>query len=1215
MGSRLRENPDKIFEVFAEIARPNESSKAPFVLQTYPENYEDEEVLQSIPKFAFPCNFESHAVDHFTFVFTDIESKYRFGFCRHAAGSQTCLCIISFLPWYEIFYKLLNLLADILNKDQDNNIVPLLQALHEHQPPEKPGDSIIAVSKDHDYKHEFIFESPNINRLPTIPQNRNLTEYYNAVDPTNMMVIFANMLYERRILITSNKLSRLTACVHGCASLIYPMHWQHLYIPVLPEHLLDYVSAPMPYLIGIHASLMEKARKMELGDAVVLDADKNTIETEHDDIATLPPEIVSSLKKRLRSQQADKLKNHMITGDGVARAFLKALVGLIGNYRDALKFRQGEQITFDPDAFVQSRSQSMQPFLEKMLQLQIFQQFINERLDLLNGGEGFSDEFEQETNMWADRNAASSLHRYKEWLGNMKKQGKKIKREGKDRWTVFTSKANPLVRNAFSSVKVQSKKAYKDLRNRIEDFRKDDTQTKPAIIPSTELRTERPPRPPPPSLSDNMLSKPLSGRTALRRRSSYENPVSFQMSDSDDDSSDHVHLDLLSSQRYKGLRFLRAKQYRVLTLDQVADDSVLPDDPKRISLDLLQDPDIENVLQRSLSMEDLLTDSSEDERSVELTKKKRTPEETGSAETTPIPAPRRRRKKKDEGTNSSNVSCDSSPSLSRAQQGDGDKSVDFNLIKLESVEGEINSSQAGPALNVDDHERLQQTSPLPDELSKRFDGLRHADTSDSDLDDYQAQKISLKPAYPKDTKINLNRAPAFRKSLYEKPRSVSRSDSDDPTSPGHVQGSTAQKPVTVNVHDLFDPLLANQFSPVGGPSELPQSSANQGQGQTQSEVEGQGTRVSTKLTEDDTNLLKEWNLNFDKAGNKPGLPNVHSAPNLLQQPQQQASAFPVLSTQLDTKSSLDQQLQGQPVPATMGTLTLQPSPAPSLSPTPSPNADQDLFQNTSATSTSFNFQAMPSSTSSAFGPQTAFNTPVLPGSSSSWGSINYMGPTPMHAGNKTNIGGQTGSSSIQVGAMHAGYHTNLSGNVTGSSAIGTMHAGPAMSSVGSLALSQQQQVGLPYSMRQPVPLSSQTPFASSMMHNYSNMGYSPGQGAPRQTRPMTSGASSSAFGKDFSTAGNRKTFVYAPQPYRGLNTGSATGGIQRPYSVVGVDGPRPYSSSSSSLGHSSFSSTVLQPQKPGEKLEKDPFADLLDIKSASATKSAQQEKPAWEKFD
>lgn len=54
---------------------------------------------------------------------------------------------------------------------------------------------------------------------------RNLTEYFNAVDTTTMMTVFASMLNERRIIITSKRLSRLTACVQAANSLIFPMYW------------------------------------------------------------------------------------------------------------------------------------------------------------------------------------------------------------------------------------------------------------------------------------------------------------------------------------------------------------------------------------------------------------------------------------------------------------------------------------------------------------------------------------------------------------------------------------------------------------------------------------------------------------------------------------------------------------------------------------------------------------------------------------------------------------------------------------------------------------------------------------------------------------------------------------------------------------------------------------------------------------------------------
>jgi len=39
---------------------------------------------------------------------------------------------------------------------------------------------------------------------------------------------------------SSHPAPQLTACVHAAATLLYPMHWQHIYIPVLPPHLIDY---------------------------------------------------------------------------------------------------------------------------------------------------------------------------------------------------------------------------------------------------------------------------------------------------------------------------------------------------------------------------------------------------------------------------------------------------------------------------------------------------------------------------------------------------------------------------------------------------------------------------------------------------------------------------------------------------------------------------------------------------------------------------------------------------------------------------------------------------------------------------------------------------------------------------------------------------------------------------------------------------------------
>ncbi|XP_051268228.1 DENN domain-containing protein 1A isoform X4 [Dicentrarchus labrax] len=446
MGSRIKESPESTFEVYLEVAHPGTHSSGPEVQRQYPEDYTDQETLQTVPKFCFPFSMDSLTVNqvgqNFTFVLTDIESKQRFGFCRLSSGAHTCYCILSYLPWFEVFYKLLNILADYTIKGQESQWQELLVSLHTLPIPE-PGVPV------HLGVHSF-FTVPDTGELPSIPENRNLTEYFVAVDVNNMLHLYASMLYERRILICCSKLSTLTACVHGSAAMLYPMHWQHVYIPVLPQHLLDYCCAPMPYLIGVHSSLMEKVRGLALDDVVVLNVDTNTLETPYDDLQSLPNDVVSSLKSRLK-------KVSTTTGDGVARAFIKSQAALFGSYRNALQIEPGEPITFNEETFINHRSSAMRQFLQNAIQLQLFKQFIDGRLDLLNSGEGFSDIFEEEINMGE---YAGSDKTYHQWLFTVKKGGGAI-------FNTVKTKANPAMRTVYKFAKDHAKMRIKEVKSRL----------------------------------------------------------------------------------------------------------------------------------------------------------------------------------------------------------------------------------------------------------------------------------------------------------------------------------------------------------------------------------------------------------------------------------------------------------------------------------------------------------------------------------------------------------------------------------------------------------------------------------------------------------------------------------------------------------------------------------------------------------------------------
>ncbi|XP_017403891.1 DENN domain-containing protein 1A isoform X1 [Cebus imitator] len=467
MGSRIKQNPETTFEVYVEVAYPRTGGTLsdPEVQRQFPEDYSDQEVLQTLTKFCFPFYVDSLTVSqvgqNFTFVLTDIDSKQRFGFCRLSSGAKSCFCILSYLPWFEVFYKLLNILADYTTKRQENQWNELLETLHKLPIPD-PGVSV------HLSVHSY-FTVPDTRELPSIPENSKLTEYFVAVDVNNMLHLYASMLYERRILIICSKLSTLTACIHGSAAMLYPMYWQHVYIPVLPPHLLDYCCAPMPYLIGIHLSLMEKVRNMALDDVVILNVDTNTLETPFDDLQSLPNDVISSLKNRLK-------KVSTTTGDGVARAFLKAQAAFFGSYRNALKIEPEEPITFCEEAFVSHyRSGAMRQFLQNATQLQLFKQFIDGRLDLLNSGEGFSDVFEEEINMGE---YAGSDKLYHQWLSTVRKGSGAI-------LNTVKTKANPAMKTVYKFAKDHAKMGIKEVKNRLKQ--KDIAENGCAPTPEEQL--------------------------------------------------------------------------------------------------------------------------------------------------------------------------------------------------------------------------------------------------------------------------------------------------------------------------------------------------------------------------------------------------------------------------------------------------------------------------------------------------------------------------------------------------------------------------------------------------------------------------------------------------------------------------------------------------------------------------------------------------------
>ncbi|KAM8801380.1 DENN domain-containing protein 1A isoform 2-T2 [Rhynchonycteris naso] len=528
MGSRIKQNPETTFEVYVEVAYPRTSGTLsdPEVQRQFPEDYSDQEVLQTLTKFCFPFYVDSLTVSqvgqNFTFVLTDIDSKQRFGFCRLSSGAKSCFCILSYLPWFEVFYKLLNILADYTTKGQESQWNELLETLHKLPIPD-PGMSV------HLSVHSY-FTVPDTRELPSIPENK------------------------------SDRILRGRGCKQHAPSvrqhalrtpdthhLQQTQHSDRLH-PRVGRHAIPHVLAARvhPHPATTPAGLLLKVRNMALDDVVILNVDTNTLETPFDDLQSLPNDVISSLKNRLK-------KVSTTTGDGVARAFLKAQAAFFGSYRNALKIEPEEPITFCEEAFVSHyRSGAMRQFLQNATQLQLFKQFIDGRLDLLNSGEGFSDVFEEEINMGE---YAGSDRLYHQWLSTVRKGSGAI-------LNTVKTKANPAMKTVYKFAKDHAKMGIKEVKNRLKQKDIAENGCAPALeeqLPKTApsplveakdpkhredrrpitvhfgqpQRQLRPTRPPPPKIQrsrpvrpprPHVVKRPKSNITVEGRRTSISSP-------------------------------------------------------------------------------------------------------------------------------------------------------------------------------------------------------------------------------------------------------------------------------------------------------------------------------------------------------------------------------------------------------------------------------------------------------------------------------------------------------------------------------------------------------------------------------------------------------------------------------------------------------------------------------------------------------------------
>ncbi|XP_040918410.1 DENN/MADD domain containing 2Da isoform X1 [Toxotes jaculatrix] len=347
---------------------------------------EEEKTLKAITLFCFPEGInwapltEYHS-ETFSFVLTEIDGSRRNGYCRRllpggkGARPPEAYCIISSLACFGLFSKIFD---EVEKRRQISMamIYPFMQKLREAPFP-APGNTVEIKSFIPESGTEII----SLTRpLDSWLEHVNFATLFSCLTDEEVLLVFAAAVLERRIIFIADELGTLSQVIHAVAALLYPFTWQHTFISIVPEILIDVVMAPTPYLLGVQKRLLDLVT--DQSDLLVVDLSedkkKTFIVSIGDERSILPPklqtEILEALSTRKKTSTVEELNRV------VSEAFLHFFVRTVGHYASYVKYSQAKkQGVFEKRSFYKAiESKTTRHFVKKFIQTQMFDLFIQE---------------------------------------------------------------------------------------------------------------------------------------------------------------------------------------------------------------------------------------------------------------------------------------------------------------------------------------------------------------------------------------------------------------------------------------------------------------------------------------------------------------------------------------------------------------------------------------------------------------------------------------------------------------------------------------------------------------------------------------------------------------------------------------------------------------------------------------------------------------------
>ncbi|XP_073435380.1 myotubularin-related protein 5 isoform X9 [Dendrobates tinctorius] len=238
-----------------------------------------------------------------------------------------------------------------------------------------------------------VIQTPICDSLPI--SNCSVALLFRQLGITNVLCLFCAALTEHKILFLSRSYQRLTEACRALLAIMFPLRYSFTYVPILPAQLLEVLSTPTPFIIGVNA--LFRAETQDLLDVIIADLDGGTVTIpECVQIPLLPEPLVHHTQDALSLVLDPALQiadlafppssittSTLRMQDMEVRAvFLRLFAQVLQGYRCCLQLIRVHPepvIRFHKASFLGQRGLVEDDFLTKVLEGMAFAGFVTER--------------------------------------------------------------------------------------------------------------------------------------------------------------------------------------------------------------------------------------------------------------------------------------------------------------------------------------------------------------------------------------------------------------------------------------------------------------------------------------------------------------------------------------------------------------------------------------------------------------------------------------------------------------------------------------------------------------------------------------------------------------------------------------------------------------------------------------------------------------------